>query len=504
MSKTAIIIGAGPAGLTVAYELLKRTNIKPIIFEMDDCVGGISRTINYKGNRLDIGGHRFFSKSDRVTRWWQNIMPVQTEMANPEKIDKVMLVRQRLSSVYYLRKFFSYPVSLSWNTIKNLGIFRMSKIGLSYLKIKIAPLKDESNLENFFINRFGQELYRTFFKDYTEKVWGVPCTEISSEWGAQRVKGLSIGKILSQAIKSIFVGDKEIQQKEVETSLITKFLYPKFGPGQMWESVAELVKNDGAKIYLRHRIVGLELLVDKITRIKIKNLNTGEIKEITGDYFFSTMPVKDLIGSLVGLVPEKIKDIAGGLAYRDFITIGLLLKKLKIKKVAKIETKNNLIPDNWIYIQEPDVKLGRVQIFNNWSRFLVAKPESVWLGLEYFVQEGDKLWLKSAEEIKGIAITEMEQIGFIDRAAVIDSVVIKMPKAYPAYFGSYGEFNQIRDFTDKISNLFLIGRNGMHRYNNMDHSVLSALVAVDNIVDNISGRENIWQINADEEYHEHR
>jgi protoporphyrinogen oxidase len=502
--KKAIIFGAGPAGLTAAYELLQKSDIKPIIYEMSNDIGGISKTVNYKGNRIDIGGHRFFSKSKTVMDWWLKILPIQDEnnLQKPGDSSKVMLVRQRLSRIFYLRKFFNYPVSLNFNTLKNLGIIRIIKIGYSYLWIRIFPVKDEKSLEDFFINRFGKELYITFFKDYTEKVWGISCDKIKAEWGAQRIKGLSVSKTISHAIKNIFFKSRSIDQKNTETSLIEQYLYPKFGPGQLWEEVADQIRDNGGEIHKNQKIVGLKTKENKIVGVTIENILSGEKQEIKGDYFISSMPVKDLVSSIQNSVPDDVLKISNGLVYRDFITVGLLLKKMKIKNNTKIKTKNNLIPDTWIYIQERDVKIGRLQIFNNWSPFMVKEPAQVWIGLEYFCNEGDELWSKSDKDFLNFAIDEMCKIEMIEKKDVLDGIVIRMPKTYPAYFGSYDNFKTISNFTDKIENLFLIGRNGMHRYNNMDHSMLTAMTAVENIINNIKTKNNIWSVNTEKEYHE--
>jgi protoporphyrinogen oxidase len=392
--KQALIIGAGPAGLTAAYELLEKTDIKPIIFEATADIGGISKTVNYKGNRIDIGGHRFFSKSDRVMQWWQNIISLE-EVANTEE-EKFMMVRSRLSRIFYLRKFFDYPISLNFTTLRNLGLVRILKIGFSYLRVRLFPIKPEKSLEDFFINRFGRELYLTFFKDYTEKLWGISCDKIQADWGAQRVKGLSISRAIWHGIKSIFKKDNSIDQKNTETSLIDKFLYPKFGPGQLWEEVARQIKEKGGEIYLNHEVIELNGLENNIKNIKVLDKKSGEEKKFTGDYIFSSMPVKNLIRNLqLSIpVPQEVKTVSDGLVYRDFITIGLLLDELKVKNQTKIKTHNNLIPDNWIYIQERDVKIGRLQIFNNWSPYMVADSDKVWLGLEYFCNEGDDFWEK--------------------------------------------------------------------------------------------------------------
>lgn len=525
MDKNAIIIGAGPAGLTAAYELITKTDIKPIILEKSGDIGGISKTVNYKGNRIDIGGHRFFSKSDVVMNWWRNIMPIQSAPSkddveisqkypnydnhkqmdangvDPQTTNDVMLYRNRLSRIFFLRKFFDYPVSLSGKTISNLGFVKIIKIGISYLWIRLFPVKNEKSLEDFFINRFGKELYSIFFKDYTEKVWGASCSKISSEWGAQRIKGLSITKTIIHAIKSLFKKENSIEQKEIDTSLIGQFLYPKLGPGSMWESVAQTIKEKGGKILMNSEVLKLEQNNSQIQKIVFKQ--NGELKELSADYYFSTMPVKDLIAGMNN-VPDDIKKIATGLQYRDFITVGLLLKKLKIKNNTKIPTLNKIIPDNWIYIQERDVKVGRIQIFNNWSPYMVKDEDNVWIGLEYFCNEGDELWSMKDDEFIQFAINEVCKIDIIEKEDVIDSTLIRMEKTYPAYFGSYAEFDKIKDFVNGLDNLYLIGRNGMHKYNNADHSMLTAIVAVENIIHGKKTKENIWNINTEEDYHEEK
>lgn len=527
-NKTAVIIGAGPAGLTAAYELLIRTDIKPIIYEMSQDIGGISKTVNYKGNRIDIGGHRFFSKSDRVMNWWQNMLPIQgfstkdevdqyiqyqgksrnievTDSGpNPKTEDRVMLLRKRSSRILHGGNFYPYPISLNLKTISNLGIIKIGKIGFSYAHSLIWPIRDEKSLEDFLINRFGRELYLTFFKDYTEKVWGVTCQEISAEWGAQRIKGLSITKTLHHALKSVFHKDHSINQKKTETTLIEQFLYPKFGPGQMWEEVARKVQEMGGEIHMGYRATSLETHDGIITALTVENQITHETISNQGDYFFSTMPVKELIQAFGDAPNEEVREVATGLMYRDFITVGLLLKKLMISNDTNQTTINNIIPDNWIYIQEKDVKIGRLQVFNNWSPYMVRNPDNVWIGLEYFCNEGDDLWEMSDENFSNFAIEEVERIGIIDRNDVLDHTVIRMPKAYPAYFGTYDRFHLIREFVDTYPNLFLLGRNGMHKYNNADHSMLTAMVAVDNIIGGISDKSNIWSVNTEMEYHEQR
>lgn len=525
--QTAIIIGAGPAGLTAALELLERSDIKPIVIEASHAIGGISQTVNYKGNRIDIGGHRFFSKSDEVMQWWCRILPIQRTPdseqftlkyqgsqrelpadgdVDPETTDAVMLVRNRLSRIYYRGQFYSYPISLELQTLRNLGPLKLSKIGASYLSARARP-RSEDNLEDFYINRFGKELYSTFFEDYTEKVWGVPCSQIAADWGAQRVKGLSIRKAIGHAVKSKLRRGQQtdLAQKDVETSLIEAFLYPKYGPGQMWETVAEMVSHRGGEIRLGQTVTGIDVTDDVVTHVRMRDDSTGEQTSLAGVYVISTMPVKDLVEAVRGVdIPDDVQRVARELPYRDFITVGLLLRSLKIKNTTDTPTRGDLVPDNWIYIQEPDVKVGRLQVFNNWSPYMVADPDTVWVGLEYFTNEGDELWQLPDDEMAELGIRELEQIGVIDPDDVLDHTVIRVKKTYPAYFGSYSEFDSVRKYLDVVDNLFLVGRNGQHRYNNQDHSMLTAIEAVKNITNGRLDKSNIWDVNVEQEYHESR
>jgi protoporphyrinogen oxidase len=566
-NRVAIIIGAGPAGLTAALELLRRTNITPIVLEASEEIGGISRTIRYKGNRMDIGGHRFFSKSDRVMQWWMDLMPpeiangdeagaaaeisyqgkkrmvevparlpeepvlrgigpivVETDtdevdaggelhpeehghtetvvVAEPVNPDLVMLIRPRKSRIYYLRKFFDYPITLTATTLGNLGVVRTIKVGTSYLKSRVSQIAPEKSLEDFLINRFGRQLYLTFFKSYTEKVWGTPCEAISAEWGAQRIKGLSLTTAVKHFVKKAFrAGAKrsgDLSQKGTDTSLIERFMYPKFGPGQLWEHVAQLVCDGGGEIHMGWKVDAIHCGGARVVSIEAVNA-IGERRTFAGDYFFSTMPMRELVGAMDAPVPGNVREVSEGLQYRDFITVGLLADRLKVQ-----EAGGGLLKDTWIYVQEPDVLLGRLQIFNNWSPYLVEDPSKVWIGLEYFCYDTDQLWQMEDEELKRFAIAEVAKIGILNAEDVSDGHVVRVPKTYPAYFGTYDRFDELREWTDGFENLFLVGRNGMHKYNNQDHSMLTAMTVVDGIVAGNVDKAVLWSINTEQEYHEEK
>jgi protoporphyrinogen oxidase len=563
LQKRAVIIGAGPAGLTAALELLRRSEIQPIILEASGEIGGISRTIKYKGNRMDIGGHRFFSKSDRVMQWWMDLMPPEVDAATPESSapeisyqgkrrkvtvpahlteepplrglgplqheaeqdddaepeddaeaaetlevpapddpDLVMLIRPRKSRIYYLRKFFDYPIKLTAGTLENLGIARTVRVGISYMKSRVTQIQPEKSLEDFLINRFGRELYLTFFKSYTEKVWGTPCDQISAEWGAQRIKGLSLTTAVKHFLRKTFSRRKaatgDLAQKGTDTSLIERFMYPKFGPGQLWEHVADQVVAKGGEIHMNLRVDAIHCEAGRVVSIDAVN-DAGERRTFTGDYFFSTMPMKDLVRALDAPVPANVREVSEGLEYRDFITVGLLADRLKVREID-----GGLLKDTWIYVQEPDVLLGRLQIFNNWSPYLVSDPTKVWIGLEYFCYETDELWKMDDESLKRFAVAEVAKIGILDADTVTDGHVVRVPKTYPAYFGTYSRFEELRAFTDSFANLFLVGRNGMHKYNNQDHSMLTAMTAVDGIIAGHVDKSELWNINTEQEYHEEK
>jgi protoporphyrinogen oxidase len=576
-NQRAIIIGAGPAGLTAALELLRRTDIEPIVLEASQEIGGISRTIRYKGNRMDIGGHRFFSKSDRVMNWWTELMPIGPEQSDAESSqpaiheisyrgkqrsvavgrnsanshseaavglaeredeeasspdccdgftvnrssasnlqpdpDLRMLIRPRKSRIYYLRKFFDYPITLTANTLRNLGVMRVFKVGTSYFYSRVHQIKPEKSLEDFLINRFGRELYLTFFKSYTEKVWGTPCDQISAEWGAQRIKGLSLTTAVKHFLRKAFTRrDKsaakgsDVAQKNTDTSLIERFMYPKFGPGQLWEHVADMVRAGvptaegvrSGEIHMGWKVSGIHCEGKQVVAVNAVN-EMGDTRTFAGDYFFSTMPVRELIQAMDAPVPANVREVSDGLQYRDFITVGLLVDRLKVK-----EPDGGLLKDTWIYIQEPDVLLGRLQIFNNWSPYLVSDPGKVWIGLEYFCYDTDDLWKMQDDELKNFAIAEVNKIGILDAQDVSDAHVVRVPKTYPAYFGTYDRFGEVRSFADSFENLFLVGRNGMHKYNNQDHSMLTAMTVVDGLVEGYVDKAALWSINTEQDYHEEK
>ncbi len=513
-NKTAIIIGAGPAGLTAAYKMLCETDIHPIVLEETSYIGGISRTAEHHGNRIDLGGHRFFSKNEDIMNLWNEIMPLQGAPSkddillsrvkplvkggpDPEETDRVMLVRNRVSRIFYLRKFFDYPISLKAQTFRNMGFSRTVKAGFGYMRAAIFKRKEES-LGDFYINRFGKPLYEMFFEDYTEKVWGVHPSKIAPDWGSQRVKGLSLSKAVFNILKKPFIGNNS---KKVETSLIEEFNYPKKGPGQLWEQLAALVTQKGGEIRMNTKAVSLSCQNGIMTSLTVES--NGQSHQVQGDYFISTMPVKDLVVGMGNTVPPDVREIAENLPYRDFITVGLLLNKLEILNETKMKTVSNIVPDCWIYVQERDVKLGRLQIFNNWSPYMVKDLENtVFIGLEYFCNEGDEMWTARDDDFIKFAIDELEKIDVIKRENVLDSVRINVKKAYPAYFGSYAQFDTVRTYLDTIENLYCIGRNGQHKYNNMDHSMLTAMEAVTAIKENKKSKNDIWNVNTETEYHE--
>ncbi len=517
-----VIIGAGPAGLTAALELV-RAGRQPLVVEHEQQVGGISRTINHHGNRMDLGGHRFFSKSQWVMNWWQDILPVAaggpdeapTRLTyqnrssefhfNGRTADErgnVMLVRPRLSRIYFRRRFFDYPLRVSPRTLLNLGLGRTLAIGTSYVHSRIFPRLPEVSLEDFLVNRFGERLYRTFFKDYTETVWGVPCESISAEWGAQRIKGLSIASALAHAARQLVPRRKaDVAQAGTETSLIERFLYPRLGPGQLWDVVADRVRSGGGEIRLGHTVVGIQHDGQAALSVDLRD-GAGTVARVAASHVISTMPMRDLVRALAPQAPGAVREVAEALPYRDFMTAGLLLPRMTPPRGTPADPRTGMPPDNWIYVQEPEVRLGRIQIFNNWSEAMVAAHPKIFVGLEYFCQQGDDLWSMPDASFLQFAARELEAIGLARAAEVEDGVVVRVPKAYPAYFGSYARLGVVKDYVAQLRNLYLVGRNGMHRYNNQDHSMVSARMAVECIEDPTCDREAIWKVNLEQDYHE--
>ncbi|NLC92836.1 MAG: NAD(P)/FAD-dependent oxidoreductase [Treponema sp.] len=510
-----LIIGAGPAGLTAAFELLSKSkNYDVMVFEESSVFGGISRTVNYKGNRMDMGGHRFFSKVPEVNAWWQNLLPLQGSPskddlilgrsvslaengANPEKDDEVMLCRHRVSRILFDSKFYDYPVSLKFATLKNMGFFNTMKVGFSYLHSVFHKLP-ETNLENFYINRFGRKLYEIFFEYYTENLWGRHPSEIDASWGAQRVKGLSISAVLKDIFGKIFKG----KNRKVETSLIEEFKYPKLGPGQLWDITAEKVRELGGTIITNAKVVRFHKNHNRQIESLVYEKDGKQIEE-KGDIFISSMPVKDLVCGMND-IPYDIERIAKGLPYRDYMSLGVLVKKLKLKNKTSLKTVGNIVPDCWVYVQDRNVKMGRFQIYNNWSPYMVQDLENtVWLGLEYFVNEGDEMWNSTEEAFSTFAVDEMIKLGLIDsKDDILDTHLERVKKAYPAYFDTYDEMDTLRDWLSSIENLYCVGRNGQHRYNNIDHSMMTSFEAVKDIMSGTKDKSNIWNVNTEKEYHE--
>ena len=512
--KRALVIGAGPAGLTAAYELLNQSGEYEVtVLEEGSQVGGISKTVNCRGNRMDMGGHRFFSKVPEVNEWWERMLPVQGALPwddrvlgrtsetrpggpDPEKTDRVMLRRNRLSRIFFKSRFFDYPISLKLDTIRNMGFGTTVLVGFSYLK-SVIHKREEKSLEDFYINRFGKKLYTMFFEHYTENLWGRHPSEISPEWGAQRTKGLSILAILKDIFGKMF----HVKNRKVETSLIEEFSYPKLGPGQLWELTASEVEKKGGKVLLNTKAVGAILEGNRITGIKV--VKDGQESVLPADCVISSMPLKDLIHGMND-VPEEIRKIAEGLPYRDYMTVGVLIPRLKLENKTKTKTVGNIVPDNWVYVHDRNVQMGRFQIYNNWSPYMVKDLEhTVWMGLEYFCNEGDAMWSMTDEDFGRMGIREMVQLGLIDREdEVLDFHVERVKKAYPAYFDTYAQIDDLRAWLNTVENLYCVGRNGQHRYNNIDHSMCTSFETVKNILSGTKDRHNIWSVNTEQEYHE--
>ena len=514
--KSAIIIGAGPAGLTAAYELLTKSNeYEVVILEETEQFGGISRTVEYKGNRMDMGGHRFFSKVPEVNEWWDRMLPGQGKPAyddiilnrtikntdggpDPEKTDKVMLLRNRVSRILLESKFYDYPISLKLDTFRNFGLLTTIKVGFSYMA-SVFRKRPEDNLENLYINNFGKKLYSMFFEYYTENLWGRHPREIDASWGKQRTKGLSILGIIKDYLGRLF----KVKNRKVNTSLIEEFKYPKLGPGQLWDVTAEEIKKLGGTIIVNAKVTGIR---KKGSHIKgVSYFMNGKEIEIDGEVIISSMPIKDLVAGMND-VPKDIARIAEGLPYRDYMTLGVLVPNLNLENKTKIKTVGNIVPDNWVYVQDRTVKMGRFQIYNNWSPYLVKDLEhTVWVGLEYFCFEGDNMWNMTEDEFAQMAIGEMVRLKLIDSEdKVIDYHLERVKKAYPAYFDTYNEIDKLVEYLNTIDNLYCVGRNGQHRYNNIDHSMVTSFEAVKCILSGMSSRDSVWNVNTEKEYHEEK
>jgi protoporphyrinogen oxidase len=461
-----VVVGAGPAGLTAAYTLAKQGLYRITVLEADDMVGGIARTAQYKGFRFDIGGHRFFTKIQVVEDLWREILG-QDFISVP-----------RLSRIHYNGRFFDYPLKLT-NALRGLGPINALRIGLSYLKWHYRPYPIEENFEQWVTNRFGKRLYVIFFKTYTEKVWGIPCTEIRAEWAAQRIQGLSLARAILNATAL---------HKRMDTikSLIHEFQYPRLGPGQMWEACRDRIVDRGHAVHLQHRVDHLEMAGDRVTAVHVQTPDGPRTFE--AEHVISTMPIRSLARALSPAVPEHIRQRAEGLRYRDFLVVALILNK------------EHLFPDNWLYIHTPGVQVGRIQNFNNWSAAMVPVAGMTCLGMEYFCFKGDGLWESTDEELIALGAKELEALGLARRSDVVDGTVIRMPKAYPIYDSLYkAHLSAVREFLEPISNLHTVGRNGMHQYNNQDHSMLAAMMTVANMQ---GGSYDPWDTNSGFEYHE--
>ncbi len=468
-TKKVVIIGAGPAGLTAAYQLCKE-GVESVVLEKDDVVGGISRTVNYKGYLFDIGGHRFFTKVKAVDDMWREVLG-----------ERKFLRRSRLSRIYYNKKFFHYPLKAT-NALLGLGIWNCFMMVGSYARAQLFPVKNEQSFEDWICNRFGKRLYHTFFKTYTEKVWGIPCNEISADWAAQRIKGLS----LISTIKNALLSAQPQNKSDVIKTLIDAFDYPEKGPGQMWEMVAESIQENGSSLKMKSGVEKIVWQKGRVTALEIEV--DGKTETVSGTHFISSMPMQELVRKMDPPPPAEVREAADKLGYRDFLTVSLVINKA------------DLFSDNWIYIHDPDVKVGRIQNFKNWSPQMVPDPNMTCLGLEYFCFEGDGLWTMSDEDLVALGAKELGILGLVDPNDVTDGAVVRMPKAYPVYDGVYAEaVDTIRDFLEGLGNMYLVGRNGMHKYNNQDHSMLTAMLSVKNI---LGAKYDVWGVNVDNEYHE--
>ena len=460
-----LIIGAGPAGLTAARELVE-LGVPAIVVDQDPQVGGLARTVQYKGFRFDIGGHRFFTKVHSVTNLWR-------EMLGDE-----FLRRPRLSRIFYRRRFFDYPLK-PFNALWNLGILTSISVLLSCLWIKVFPIVPERSFTDWVSNRFGRVLFRIFFKSYTEKVWGIPCDRIAPQWAAQRIKGLSLKTaVLTMLLPSRRNGNIK--------SLIEEFEYPRLGPGQMWEAFAQRIEGAGGSIRLSSRVVAVHHDNQRITAVDVEGAGGRYLQPVS--HVISTMPVRQLVQQLAPAAPPAVIDAAGSLKYRDFLAVALIIDQREV------------FPDNWIYVHDERVRVGRIQNFKNWSPDMVPDDRYTCLGLEYFCFDGDALWSSSDADLIALASRELESLGLVRPGLVRDGTVVRAAKAYPVYDEGYqAALDEAKAFLARFENLQLIGRNGMHKYNNQDHSMLTAMLAVRNL---FGESHDLWAVNADDEYHE--
>ncbi|OMQ14647.1 FAD-dependent oxidoreductase, partial [Modestobacter sp. VKM Ac-2676] len=464
-------MGAGPAGLTAAHELTRR-GVRTTVYEADTVVGGISRTVEREGWRFDIGGHRFFTKVPAVERWWHDVLP-----------DEDFLSRPRMSRILYDGKLFDYPLR-PVNALVNLGVVEAVRSVASYLRARVRPPRDQSHFEGWVSARFGTRLYRIFFKTYTEKVWGMPATEIQADWAAQRIKNLSLGTAIRNALFP------RAGQTEV-TTLIDRFQYPKTGPGLMWERATEQVRAAGGDVVLGAAVTGLRRDASGVVAVDVTTgrPGAGTVSVHPVDEVISSMPLPELVLAMTPPAPAPVQTAARALSHRDFLTVALVVPE------------EHGFPDNWIYVHEPDVRVGRIQNFGSWSPHLV-KDGRTCLGLEYFVDEGDDLWESGDDDLVRLATAELDRLGLVPAAAVERGYVVRMPKAYPVYDEGYDRQVEVirRWLADATPNVHPVGRNGMHRYNNADHSMVTALLTVENILDGAG--HDIWSVNVEEDYHE--
>ncbi|MEM9555246.1 MAG: NAD(P)/FAD-dependent oxidoreductase [Acidobacteriota bacterium] len=478
MTRRTVVVGAGPAGLTAALELGKLGQ-DGVVFEADEVVGGISRSVDFAGCRLDIGGHRFFTKVREVEALWREILGDD------------LLVRERMSRIFYRDVFFDYPLKPA-NALRGLGIVEAVRVVLSYLRAQAFPIEDERTFDAWVSNRFGRRLFEIFFETYTEKVWGMPCSEISAAWAAQRIKNLD----LLTAVKNAFLGGGR-RDGEVVTSLIEQFLYPRLGPGMMWERASELAAGYGLETHLRSRVVEVEHEDGQVTAVTVAGPDGTRRREPCAS-LISSMPITGLVRAMRPAAPAEVLAAADGLRYRDFLIIGLIVER------------EHLFPDNWIYVHSPEVRVGRVQSFKNWSPEMVADPSTSFIGLEYFVNEGDDLWSMDDDDLVTLGAAEAETIGLFDADEVSAGTVVRQPKAYPVYDDDYERhLETIRAWLDGFDNLETIGRNGQHRYNNQDHSMVAGLWAARNIARRAEGADpsadyDLWSINVEQEFHEEK